>query len=145
MIIGNLFPFFNGICWSMTKEVNIMKDGRDGSSGTIGSLGHHVILLGLLSISAVSCYSSQQLSCIPISPVSWAVAWLLQRLTMAHEMSHPPVSTHQPSRAGHEISRRFTITRGASRIYGNQPFCPFPISYVLTVGKHTISIASLTS
>ena len=27
MIIGNLFPFFNGICWSMTKEVNIMKDG----------------------------------------------------------------------------------------------------------------------
>ena len=70
MIIGNLFPFFNGISWSMTKEVNIMKDGRDGSSGTIGSLGHHVILLGLLSISAVSCYSSQQLSCIPISPVS---------------------------------------------------------------------------
>ena len=40
MIIGNLFPFFNGICWSMTKEVNIMKDGRDGRSGTIGSLGH---------------------------------------------------------------------------------------------------------
>ena len=30
MIIGNLFPFFNGICWSMTKEVNLMKDGTVG-------------------------------------------------------------------------------------------------------------------
>ena len=68
MIIGNLFPFFNGICWSMTKEVNIMKDG----TLVVVQLAHWgwAILLWLLSISAVSCYSSQQLSCIPISPVS---------------------------------------------------------------------------
>ena len=47
MIIGNLFPFFNGICWSMTKEVNIMKDG----TLVVVQLAHWAILLWLLSIS----------------------------------------------------------------------------------------------
>ena len=47
MIIGNLFPFFNGICWSMTKEVNLMKDGTVG----VVQLAHWAILLWLLSMS----------------------------------------------------------------------------------------------
>ena len=40
MIIGNLFPFFNGICWSMTKEVNLMKDGTVG----VVQLAHWAIM-----------------------------------------------------------------------------------------------------
>ena len=43
MIIGNLFPFFNGISWSMTKEVNIMKDG----TLVVVQLAHWAILLPL--------------------------------------------------------------------------------------------------
>ena len=66
MIIGNLFPFFNGISWSMTKEVNIMKDG----TLVVVQLAHWAILLWLLSISAVSCYSSQQLSALLHSDIA---------------------------------------------------------------------------
>ena len=40
MIIGNLFPFFNGISWSMTKEVNLMKDGTVG----VVQLAHWAIM-----------------------------------------------------------------------------------------------------